>query len=1012
MQQKIYNNKNIFNINTVTRYASGFPLDENNNVKTVLLNGKWKFKFCKNVKEVIPDFYKEEFDDSGFDNIDVPSNWQFCGYDTPIYTNIAYPHTLISKNPLMVPYVKGGKNPVGLYITYFDIEKTDDNIFINFGGVNSCAVVYLNGNFVGYSEDTFDFQEYDITKFVKNGKNKLAVEVYRWCTGSYLEDQDMWRLAGIFRDVNLIFKPKTQIADIFARSRFNKDFTTAVMLIDAVVDNMSELTEPKLEVGLTTYNDDKAIFNQIYNLEKSSFCIEEDIKDFLLWSHENPNLYRLTMTLMDGEKFIDRRQVNYGFRKIEIIPFKNGRGPFIMLNGKPVKFYGVNRHEFHPECGHAVSSEKNEADIILCKKNNINAIRTSHYPNSRAFYDLCDRHGILVMCENNLETHGLSYMMPKNSKLWEKHCLYRVENMVNTYKNHPSIVSWSLGNESGFGRVFFSMKDAVKKIDTTRFIHYEQDVSGKCSEVFSEMYAPLEKMELLGENKKVRHCFGTVFNPIGSVYPPAKYKNLPYMQCEFAHCMGNSLGNFKDYIDEFKKYDRLAGGFIWDFADQSIKYDNKGTIEWRYGGDFGDKPNSGCFAFNGIVRADRSPNPALYEVRKQYQQIDISLKNNKLILNNRFLFTDLENMKLKITTSVKNEIVNIKELILPSIPPITVKEIDIELPEYSENDDADILAEIFLSEDNGVLKAGHRLAYEQIILNSAPLILTDVSGNLTYSETQWEIAVVNDSICYIIDKASGAIKSINKNGLERLKAPLLPMFYRAPIDNDKLAQVDLEIVKKIMGVYKFRDAMENMYPKNIKIMEDNGKVIINITWKMKYMKKLVTTYVFGDNEIDLQMNVMPKTELIRYGFRLGTREEVKSMEFVAKGPFENYCDRNSAAVYSLYKGKAEDFNHEYLCPQENGNHIDAKFLDLGEQNGLAFYAEEKPFEFSVHPYTLDMLDNSKHLHELKKADYYSVYIDGRQRGVGGDIPAVAMLKQKYKILPGKNYCLKCRVVIK
>ncbi|MFA6866099.1 MAG: glycoside hydrolase family 2 TIM barrel-domain containing protein [Clostridia bacterium] len=1008
-----YNDKNVFDINTITRYASGFPMDIKNNYKTVLLNGKWKFKFCNNVKEIIPNYYKVNFDDSEFDTIKVPSNWQFEGYDKPIYTNVAYPHTLVTLNPLMIPHIKGNKNSVGLYITNFEVKNLEDRTYIRFGGINSCAEIYVNGKFVGYSEDTFDFQEYDITDFVVKGKNKLAVTVYRYCTGSYLEDQDMWRLAGIFRDVNLIFKPVVQIADIFAKSEFEEDFSKANLDVEVIIDNLNQLENPVLNINLTSLDDQKEIiFDKNYNFDKATYQITEDIEKFKMWSHENPNLYTLTITLLDGEKFIDRRCTNYGFRKVVIVPMENGKGPFILLNGKPVKFCGVNRHEFHPECGHALDREKIENDIILCKRNNITAIRTSHYPNSQAFYDLCDKYGILVMSENNLETHGLSYMIPKNSKLWEKHCLYRVRNMVNTYKNHPCIISWSLGNESGFGKVFFAMKDAVKKIDTTRFIHYEEDVTGKCSEVFSEMYATQDKMEALGENKKVAHCFGTVFRPLGCKYKPDMYKDLPYIECEYAHCMGNSLGNFKDYWDSFKKYDRLAGGFIWDFADQTIKFDNNGVTEWRFGGDFGDKPNSGCFAFNGIVRGDRSPNPALFEVRKQYQQVDIELSGNKLLFNNRFLFTNLEGFTVKLTSTINTDNVSIKEIILPSISACSKGEIEIKLPKFETNEDCNLLVEINMPKANGVWAKGDTIAYEQFIINTSNFDLPEVIGNLTTTESEWEITISNNDIMYIIDKLSGEIKSINKNGKEMLKAPILPNFHRAIIDNDKLAQINLDFVKKIMGVYKFRDASKKMHPKNIKVTQEEGKVIVDINWKMKHLKKFSTKYIFGDSEIDLQLNVLPTANLIRYGFKLATREDIKSMEFMAKGPFENYCDRDSSAVLALYKGNAEDFNHEYLCPQENGNHTQAKFLDLGDENGITFLAENAPFEFSIHPYEMEMLDKSTHLHQLQKSNFNSVYIDGKQRGVGGDIPGIASLKTQYKILAGKEYTLNCRMIIK
>jgi beta-galactosidase len=1007
-----WNNINKYNVNSISRYASGFPYDNNNNCKTTLLNGEWKFKYCEDITKIIPNYFASDFNDRKFDRITVPSEWQFKGYDKPIYTNIAYPHALVSKNPLLVPYVKKHKNSAGLYITHFNVIDINNRIFLRFGGINSCGDIYVNGKFVGYSEDSFDFQEYDITDFVKEGQNKLAVTVYRYCTGSYLEDQDMWRLSGIFRDVTLIYKPIIQIADFFSKSEIFENFTRAKVIIDVKLENIDKCKKPNLLVNLFD-NEETIIYTQKFDVDKENMHLEGEVSQFELWSHEFPQLYTIELVLKDGDIFEDRRKSNFGFRKVEIAPMNDGKGPFILLNGKPLKICGVNRHDFYPDCGHAVNREIIEKDILICLENNINAIRTSHYPNSPDFYDLCDKYGILVMCENNLETHGLSFMIPKGKKKWSKQCVYRALNMVNTYKNHPCIISWSLGNESGFGNAFFEMKEAIMQIDYTRFIHYEEDITGKCSDVFSEMYAPLEKMESLGQNLPVSHCKATVFKPFGVKYKPNMYKDLPYIQCEYAHCMGNSLGNFSDYWDVFKKYDRLAGGFIWDFADQTIKYNNKGVTEWRYGGDFGDKPNSGCFAFNGIVRGDRSPNPALFEVKKQYAKVDIKLDNNKLIFNNRFMFTNLQNYIAKVTF-YSNGIENfIKEYKLPSILAGESGSIIISIPQYETSDDLSVLVEVILPEDMLALKKGHIISYEQFTINAAELKLKEIEGRVNFSETEWEINIYNNDSRAIIDKTSGAVTSISKDGKEKLRSPILPNFYRASIDNDKLAQVDIPFVKKILGVYKFRDAMKNLTPKSVKTIQENGVVIVTINWEMKYLNKLVTVYKFGGEEIDIRMTVNSIIPLIRYGFSFGMREDIDNMEFFAKGPFENYCDRATSAIAKIYKGNAEEFNHDYLCPQENGNHTQARFLDLGEgSNGIAILAEEKPFEFSVHPYTLSMLDEAKHLHELNKANYYTVYIDGKQRGVGGDLPAMACLKPQYKILPKQDHVLNFRIIIK
>ena len=1007
----IYNNKDVFCQNTLSRHACGFPVNENNELKTKLLSGNWKFKFCKNYKEIPADFYKEDFDLSSFDTIKVPSEWQILGYDVPLYANITYPYE-ISRNIFRMPHINKKINTVGLYATDFVLDKQSGNTRLFFGGINPSGEIYLNGKYVGYSEDTFSYQEYDVTDFVKQGKNRLAVVVFRYCTGSYLEDQDMWRLSGIFRDVILVENSAKQIEDSFYDVKLTDNYSKAEITLTtklSVTDKNAELTTELFDdkgekVG--TFSEQKR--------EEGNVVSHLELTDFSLWSHEKPNMYKIVVTLRSSGNFCDRRILPCGIREVKIVPMEGDKGPFILLNGKPLKFRGVNRHEFHPDYGHAVPVEQIRKDLEICLKNNITAIRCSHYPNNHAFYDLCDKMGILVIAETNLETHGMSYFLPKNSRYWEKQCIYRCVNMVNALRNHPCIVSWSLGNEAGCGKVFANMKKAILALDTSRFIHYEGDVTGKISDVMSEMYTHQEVMKEIGKGEKPHRHGTSLAYPFGRVYSVKEYKDLPFMECEYSHCMGNSLGNFSDYWDDFKKYDRLAGGFIWDFADQSIKrVDNDGTVRWTYGGDFGDKPNFGNFCYNGILRADRSPNPALYEVRKQHQMVDITLEENNIVLKNNYMFTDLNEYELLLSYLANGKPLSEIKTDIPSVLPGEKYTFVLSnIPETT--DELTLLVEIKQIKDGAVLKKGHTVAYEQFILKRTDFDLPKAEGDIAeVQETEWEITVKNSGLIVIFDKATGGLTSIVKDEKERLKTPILPNFVRPTTDNDSYKIAPKLLATLIKRPNRFFEAQKKLRPKKITCTKDDEFVYVDIVWKYPYAKHLNTSYVIGKSTIDFTLTILPTIGIIRYGFDFAIREDINKMKFYAKGPHENYCDRATAALLAEFEGKAEDFNHEYLYPQANGNHTEARYLDLGDnENGLLFTAIEKPFEFSVLPYSIAKLEKATHLHELVKDGYYTVNIDGKQRGVGGDGTGIAYLKPQYDLHAEQNYGMQFRMTIK
>lgn len=1005
---KFWKKRSVYDVNAIQRYASGFPLDAEGNPSAVSLDGEWDFRLVPNPSQVPAGYEMPGAKLTGFTKIRVPSNWQIQGHGTPIYTNYEYPHALAQFFVPAIPHVKSRYNEVGCYVTTFTVDECDKDVFLQFGGINSCADIYVNGKFVGYSEDTFSPQEYDVTPYVHAGENKLAVSVYRYTTGSYLEDQDMWRISGIFRSVYLIYKPRVELADYYTRCNLRDDYRNADFLVDVSVEARKADTA-KLQVVVELDRDGKRVATMQQNVEglqqfdTRTVSMSAAVENVALWSHETPNLYDVTVRLMQDGKQIDMRRSHFGFREIRITPMQeDGHGPYIRLNGKPIKIYGVNRHEFHPDFGHAVPAEYIEKDILLCKANNITAIRNSHYPNQDVFYELCDRIGVLVMAETNLESHGLAMFLPKSNKRWLNPCIHRAVNMVRRLKNHPCIISWSLGNEAGYGDNFKRMREAVLALDTTRFIHYEPDQSGKVGDVLSEMYSKVEKMPILGENKPMRHCY-SLWAPIGNKYTPEMYRDLPFIQCEYAHCMGNSLGNFSDYWDMFRKYDRLAGGFIWDFADQSIRRRRNGVDEWCYGGDFGDKPNAGRFAFNGIVRADRSPNPALFEVRYQYQQVDFEMQDDKLRLINRYLYNNLDQFDLVISYEAEGEVLATQKTKVACAPGATA---EVALDKVALPQDKEVVCNVRLQlrKAEPFAPAGHVVAYEQFVLQAFDFAAKALVSGAQAKQNGKDWTITAGNTVYVLQ--GGQIVSAKVGGAEQLTSPIAPNFVRAAIDNDALPQVPGIISDIFMGVNRFRKAMRTLRATKTVVSQKDGIVTAQVTWKMRHLRALATTYTFaGDGTIDMQMCVVPNKDLERFGFTWRLASGVDHVRMYAKGPHENYCDRATASKLGVWEGSAESLIHDYLYPQENGNHTGVRYASVGKEHGVAMRAVDGPFEMTVHPYTCKMLHEAQHLHELGREDKLTVCVDGKQRGVGGDIPAMANTKPQYKILPKQEHRL-------
>lgn len=996
----LYNHPDVYCVGVEKKHGAGFPLDANGVQKIQSLNGEWDFKYYASCAML-------DKNPTEWDKIDVPSNWQLKGYGKPIYTNVNYPHAISMGSK---PHINEIENNCGVYRKTFEISKIDGSVHINFAA-NSGAELYVNGSFVGYSEDTFDYQEYDITPYIKVGQNEVKIVVYRYTSGSYLEDQDMWRLSGVYRDVTLIFLPSVRIEDIYARAEFNDDFSKAKLLLDASVfcSKGVEIEDALLKAelidadGAVVCSGDFSVLG-LDEGEQIPVKLVENIDNPKLWSAEDPYLYKLKVSFVSASKknpvTYDVRELNFGFRKIEIVPSIDKKEPYITLNGKKIKIRGVNRHEFHPDFGHAVPKEYTESDILLLKKHNVNAIRTSHYPNSRHFYELCDKYGIMVMSENNLETHGLATRVPRSSKRWTKQVCWRIRNMVQTYRNHPCILFWSLGNESGNGKAFPAMKKAVLELDTTRPVHYESDAHLKSSDVMSEMYTREELMERIAKNKTHLHTFTSLWAPLGHLLTPKMYKDKPFILCEYAHCMGNSLGNFDDYWKHFRNHDRLCGGFIWDFADQSIKrVGADGTIEYTYGGDWGDTPNDGTFAFNGIVRADRSPNPAFYEVCRVYQQVLFERKCNNIEITNEYAFTNLDAFNLRLDLLVNGKVVESITTDMPSIAPASKGAVAI--PFAMPKDKAEVAINCYAVVDGkfNVFEKGDIIACQQLDLTGYVANEFKPAPGKTVFNEDGKIVLECGKMKAIVSKNGGCVSSITVDGKEKLSAPIMLNFWRAPIDNDISPQLP-SFLNAMFGKTFTKSCKDHLVKSNMTMTDKS----LTIDWScIPQLWSLKTTYEACEDGLKIGMKVKSSTYgLPRYGFRMGLATS-DDMSFYARGPHENYCDRKTSADLGVYTGKIADFEHNYLVPQENGNHTDARWLNVGGEDGLSFVSTNKPFEFSVHDYTQEALEEATHAHELKHGGIVEVCIDGGQRGVGGDVPALACVKRQYKILPNRTH---------
>jgi len=909
------------------------------------LNGNWKFNWVKAPSERPENFYKEDFKIDNWEEIDVPSNWQMRGYGIPIYTNVNYPYSI---NTQIIPKIDHNYNPVGSYRRYFNIPANwkGREIFIHFGGVKSAFYVWINGKKVGYSQGSMTPAEFNITKYLENDNNILAVEVYRWSDGSYLEDQDMWRFSGIFRDVYLFSTPKVHIRDFFVQCELDKNYEHAFLNVKIKICNFGEdsAKQNKVEISLLDgeqrFVDSKILMSERFSIKSGTEHLIElktKIENPRKWTGETPNLYDILLVLKNSKNdIIEVEHCKFGFRKVEISEV----GSFL-INGKPIILKGVNRHEHDPDHGRAIPYNMMVQDIFLMKQNNINAVRTSHYPNHSKWYKLCDEYGIYVLDECNLESHGLWDKVPRSDPNWTDACIDRMVSMVERDKNHPCVVIWSLGNEAGIGENFKIMKNEALKIDSTRPIHYEGDHKQEISDITSSMYLTPKQLE---RNLK-RQTAG---------YPGRTVKlssPRPYVLCEYAHAMGNSLGNFQEFMDVFEKYPNAIGGFIWDFIDQGLrKVSDKGEEFWAYGGDYGDEPNDNNFCINGIVLPDRKPNPSLFEVKKVYQNIKVypvNLLEGRLLIHNKFDFISLKYIRIDWELTANGTIIQNGIIENLEVGPSEQNEIVIPFQKPNLESNTEYHLKIISSLKNSVhwAEEGHIIAWDQFkVPYTAPLksFSLEEIPEIAMDDLKKSYVIKGEDFKIKIGKATGILETYIYRNIKLLHTPLIPNFWRAPTDND-LGLIDFSDLPAPSFDFSWKDTSKNRTVKGITFEKVNPNIIrVFVLFNIDNSGEDMTlTYtIYGDGNIVIKSTIRPSINMARFGMQLTIQNEFNQLTWFGRGPHETMLDRKTSGAIGIYSGKVDELVHNYIRPQENGNRTDVRWAALTNEEDIGLFVSD------------------------------------------------------------------------
>ncbi len=989
------------------------------------LNGRWKFHVAPTPLEAPADFFAETFDSSAWDEIPVPSNWQMLGYGKPHYTNVIYPF------PVDPPHVPT-ENPTGCYLREFDLPAAWEGkrVLLRFEGVDSAFHVWVNGSEAGFSKGSRLPAEFDVTALVRAGRNVLAVRVCQWSDGSYLEDQDMWWLSGIFREVLLTAVPHVHVRDFTLETRFDASHRDASLSVRAEIENAGDADATGFSFEMRLLNAQREVVAEktlVLNAAAGSAIDAEatlEVRAPLRWSAETPYLYSLLMTIKERSgRVIEVVPWRVGFRQIEI---RNG---VFLLNGVPIKLKGVNRHEFHTDHGRAVPFEAMREDIFLMKRHNINAVRTSHYPDDPRFYDLCDEYGLYLIDECDLETHGFCVMSefpegelpvwrhnPMDNPEWEGACVDRMTRMVQRDKNRASVLIWSLGNETNLGVNHEAMARAARALDATRPIHYEGDQILKIVDVFSQMYPHVDNVEKIGKGEYVMDFFG---------HPGCRdYREMPFVMCEYAHAMGNGPGGLSEYWEAIYAHPRLMGGFVWEWCDHGIRQRMADGREYfAYGGDFGDEPNDGNFVCDGLVFPDRRPSPGLIEYKKTLEPVKVEamdVPRGRARLVNRYDFRSLDHLQMTWRLEEEDVVRAEGSQFLPHVPPRAQAEFS--LPEelvqaWKREPHLTLTLSFAHAEEEAWAPVGHEVAWAQFSApaEEAPRHARTSAKDIALCENATAIRAQGEGFSFEFDRVRAVVTRWTAHGQDLVNAGPRLHFWRALTDNDRLSRMGKiwreqhldKLIHRVDRVEVSRVAADAVH---IVAETRVGPPVRDFGYRCRY------AYCFhGDGRMEVDVEGMPEgawpDAIPRIGLEMVVPVRLDRVTWHGLGPHECYADSRQAARLGVHRASVDALHTPYVFPQENGSRMDVRWVRFTDAHGAGIEIEGRPtLHFSAHRYTTLDLDRARHACDLVLRPEITLHLDYRQHGLGSAscgpdvLPQYVLRPEAFRFSLGFRFC--------